>query len=1498
MATYKRNFLLVLTLILLSGNTLFAQAGKTFWFVAPDVTSSHGEAPIALRITAGANPAKVVISQPANAGFVPITVNVPANSQVSVRSDITASFSLASVENSPINTVNNHGLLVTSDQDVTVYYEVLNGNNPDIFTLKGENALGMDFYVPSQNVYSNHDYSSGTQPYEQINIVATENNTQVTITPKEDLLPNIPKGVPFTITLNKGQSYSMNAKDWSTANMSLAGTHITSDKNIAVTISDDSIDEKLSGGSAWDLIGDQLVPVSVIGTEYIALNTSFGMGIPNTVNKVFIVATADNTVVKIDGLPNVVLNKGESIVGGVDISSNAMHVSSNYPVYVYQLSGLPQSGNSNNELGSALLPPVSGCTGSKRVSFTRNFSNAYMVQIMTKLASIPSFTMYNKTGNVDPGTATIQNAANWKQVGTSVWYTLNVDMSKAPFGTTGISTGDPYSIENTVGLFHLSVLDMNGSSLSYGYYSSYNTIKIAGATQQCVGNAIELSTADPLGTYSWTATATGAKVLSTAPKFNVTASDTYFLNKTDAYGCQGTDKIVVVFKHPVISLPVPGTLCGGQDVVFTLPTTYNYVWSTKETTNSITVKAVNGTSTVISVVATDPTDPLHCTSTATSTVVAFNDPVVDMISVPSTVCVGETIRVVGAQQNYVWKLNGVQIQSGPLDYVIATTSGTYEVTGTSANGCSSTTSKNITVNALPAVSISQTNPCEGVANVLTALPAGLTYVWNNTATLNGSTLSVTNTNPVTLTAMSSQGCKATTLPFIPTFKPVPTVALQYTSNLVPIPADALQNISTCVENKIDLSAVAGGAISSYNWSVSGVPSSGPALTAMSVTAVANVTTPVIVVVTAANGCTATDNVNIIAYAAPTVSTAKAEYCVGEIVTETSSLSNYQWELNNVIVAGATSNTYIPTASGTLKLRGWNANSCVSVDKVMTINPLPVPGVSGSPVCANDPYIFTGSPAAGVTYLWNQVSTPLAAKSYSSSTFSVTSPNDVTLKVTDAKGCSATTLPATPSWRTLPSADISYVNSISGQTLSSDNIDLCPQASISLIGTASSNPVGVGIQSYSWTNDNPVAPDLGVAFTPTYSFNVPASGVVHVTLTVTDNKGCTKTDNVTITVLVPPVASINKLNDKICLTNTLTAEPIRAEIDHLQWTDPSNAVVAGNPYTFTPVVGGTYKLQIWNSSGCTATRSFSVSDPAFNVNQNVVEVCAGGSYPFAVVSPVPDYKYTWKNSSTGDTVKVDPSFTATIVGNYTVQGVHNTLGCRATQPITFTMAPSKILNVGPNVKICATANDVELTADNTLFSGFRWYFSPGAAAPTYVSIPLTDDSPTYTLLKAQPGWYKVTADYTPGGIPSGCAPISQVFYFDVLNVLDPLTIVSDECSLGSGTVCICEKGFVNLKADNGFKSYRWYQQNPANSGIYDPTAIANTQLLKVLGSTSNTYKLEALQSNGCMASAVVPVFITPLPSVTLSVPNGGFCEGSTTAIQNNDDVGGLNYTYGV
>lgn len=222
--------------------TAKAQTDTVFWFAPPDLEASHQQVPIRFCFTTYDEPSTITFMQPANSSFTPVSFTIAADSffiyDVSSMVDI--------METKPINTVIDRGVYITSTTPVSCYYESV-GNNSEMYTLKGKNALGTDFLVPMQNWLSNYFYTSTSS----IELIATEDNTVVQITAPVALRGGIAADSTITIVLQRGQSYSVRANE--TGGLAhLHNTYIHSNKPIAVNTTDDSV----YASGCYDLLGD------------------------------------------------------------------------------------------------------------------------------------------------------------------------------------------------------------------------------------------------------------------------------------------------------------------------------------------------------------------------------------------------------------------------------------------------------------------------------------------------------------------------------------------------------------------------------------------------------------------------------------------------------------------------------------------------------------------------------------------------------------------------------------------------------------------------------------------------------------------------------------------------------------------------------------------------------------------------------------------------------------------------------------------------------------------------------------------------------------------------------------------------------------------------------------------------------------------------------------------------------------------------------------------
>lgn len=469
---------ILLTCLITASFSVFAQIDTEFWFAAPDISSSTGlDRPAFLRIASFKDAGTVTISQPAGGGLPTQVINLSANSSASI--DLTAW--LSSIECGPGNTVQNKGIRIVSTAQISVYYEVNHtSRNPELFVLKGKNALGNDFFISSQNAGSNTTAHTPL-PYSSFNIVASEDNTTVTITPAKNIVGHL-AGVPFTITLNRGQTYAAIATSQA-ASDHLGGSKVTSTKPVAITLADDLVTSP--GYACADLIGDQTIPISVTGTEYVATK-GYLLG---TQEKIYITASTNGTTVSQDGIVVGTLNAGQTLQ--TNLSNASAYIVASNPVYVYQISGI------GCELGGAILPPIK-CTGSLAVTYTRSSSRSNYLNVLIR-AGGESFFKVNGSNSVIKPTDFSPVPGTGNQ-----WLSASVLLSNS------ISAIDsPVTITNSRTFFHLGVLIGNDrEGTAFGFFSSFNNNYANASTTTpfvCGGGTISLF-ADTLltATYQWT----------------------------------------------------------------------------------------------------------------------------------------------------------------------------------------------------------------------------------------------------------------------------------------------------------------------------------------------------------------------------------------------------------------------------------------------------------------------------------------------------------------------------------------------------------------------------------------------------------------------------------------------------------------------------------------------------------------------------------------------------------------------------------------------------------------------------------------------------------------------------------------------------------------------------------------------------------------------------------------------------------------------------------
>lgn len=1159
----------VLAAILLTADAR-AQVDTEFWFAAPEVSvdGSTFDRPITLRIATLTQASTVTVSQPANPGFVPITVNVGASATASI--DLTPWIDI--IENKPPNTVLDQGLRITATAPVSIYYEIVSQQclcNPEIFALKGMNGVGTAFIVPFQT-FLNNGGGYNPVPYSSFDIVATEDNTTVTITPTQALVGH-PAGVAFTVNLNRGQTWSGTATSQAAAQHP-SGTVVTSDRPIAITIKDDLLSGAPYGGCA-DLMGDQIVPIERVGEEYIVMKGGL-----NGPDRVFVVGTQNGTTVTGAGAGAGTVNAGQTLT--VDINAASTHIVASAPVYVLHLSGF------GCEVGGALLPPII-CTGSDQLGFTRSTNENFAMNLMTRSGYEGGFTINGNAALVPAGAFQPVPNTNGDWMAAQIYFT-----------TAQIAAGSGNVIANSLGKFHMGIIHgSGGGGTRYGYFSDFNAIDppiVASALDVCEGQDIQLTAqSSPNATFDWTgpdgfvSTEQNPVIPDAAP---VHQGDYTVIAELDGCVSEPADVTVTVEDCACVETVTNG---GFEQPV--IPDCWNGIpqsqvpeWRTSNSFGSFEVW--NGACMGVPAYEGDQFAEMDQT----------------LAPYYMDVCT-ECAEIVN------WGLahrgrNGVDVmglEAGPPG-------GPYVPLGTFTDGNTAwgyytgtytvPAGQDVTRFIFTFISVSDNAPAMG--NLLDAVTfekavipihVSASICEGNSYELPGGDV-VTAAGIYTDTLVSSAGCDSVIVTDL---------------SLLPLPmADAGEDAGICPGESVQLNGTGG---VDYAWlpveSLSAADIADPIATPA-------ITNDYELTVTDANGCTDRDSVTITVHPQPVAAIDPiAEVCLGNATvlshSSTGSISDVEWIPENGIseTDATVFHTYSADGDYQVIINVVDTNGCVDSDTATaTVLPLPQPDMDiqdGADFCENETIQFNALNADGMAaYAWNfnhQQGLP-AQPGFSSPqqnpsfTYNQFGSYNVRLLVLSQAGCVGDAVRSI-NVHDVPVADFSFNVVCEGENMLLTSLSTTDDATV--------------VNGWQWDVGDGTAIQYGETYVHLYDF----AGTYPVELIVQTSEGCR--DTIVQDVWVNPTPVIGFTGNDVCLEDETifvnSSTPQDSTIISWEWDFGNGQTVQTVDAALTYAAFGTYNVTLTaeTDSGCTATGSGEVSvfpNPAPAITLLVTEGC--------------------------------------------------------------------------------------------------------------------------------------------------------------------------------------------------------------------------------------------------------------------------------------------------
>ncbi|MBO0929880.1 SdrD B-like domain-containing protein [Fibrella aquatilis] len=1051
----------------------------------------------------------------------------------------------------------------------------------------------------------------------------------------------------------------------------------------------------------------------------------------------------------------------------------------------------------------------------------------------------------------------------------------------ASSGTVPINAGQVSTVPLSVsvaGTYSVTVTAPNGcTSVASVVVSSDLTTPNANAgpdkALSCTLTSVVLngSSTTPGAVYKWR-TSNGTIVSGgTTATPTVNAAGSYLLTVTAPNGCTATSAVSVSLNNtaPTVSASIDKVLsCTLATVSLTgssMTPGVTYLWSANN--GGAIVSGANTATATVNAAGTYilvATAPNGCTASDVATVVQdINAPQITINNDGPVTCADPVVLISAAANAtavaYRWS-------SGQTVSSFTAGSGTYSLTVTGNNGCSTTGITTVQSNTTtPTVSLTNNSPltCTKTTATLTATPGNVTggnysYRWSTgfagSSSAPNQTTVIDAAGTYSVTVINGNGCYATATTNVLSNTVAPTVSVSVNGPI------------TCARPLATLTATVSPAGTTYRWT--GPTNTGATTAAINVGTVGSYS----VVVTAPNGCTAAASATVTADLTSPTATAGNNGPItcaqpSAVISATvASVGGYTYRWANPAGGGATgtssatSLSFTTTTPGLYSLTIVAPNGCSTVTTTTLEEDTMAPGLTldnDGPITCDQAFVtMTATINSHLNmmhdYRWSSGETGTTASSIFYK--SVLAPGPYSLIVTAPNGCTATASTTVSQTLTTPVISISASGPIT-----CNNPTVALTASLSNVNSAYSYAWSTGEIGKSSQLSIPFSASVAGAYSLTVSiFNAPP-GCSAIASTVVESN--TATPQITLTDNGP----ITCLNPTATLSATVAA--VGLSYQYALNGGPQSATTSAATQTFPNKGPGTYVLSITAANGCVQSATTVVT-----ADQQLPSVTAtGGTLTCAktsltlVATGTPNgiaYAWTGPNSYTARTADA----TVNKPGTYTVTVTNPANGCQASTTALVQQDVTLFSVSATGGTISCASGSVKLTARPSLAGAYSALWT----GPNNYSS--TENSPTVGLA----GTYTVVLTNDDNGcLASATAAVSQ-----------------DKglpgASANGGTITCLQPTVTLLGTSTSANvAYTW-----SGPGI----TVVNKNQQNPVVSLPGVYILTVTsQGNSCSSVATAEVLLdTTPPDVT--VQSGSACVGQTLTLRANSQTGSVRYAW--